>query len=227
MNRHVQESRERVHQRTWELLPWLANDTLAGSERATVEQHVGECGDCRAELERCRALREGLRTAAAPAPAPHPRQLEQLLSRIDENERAAPDERGARAPWRAAWRATPAPARVALLGQLAAMLILALALLRAERAPAPPYRTLSDRPAPSAAAPGLPRLRLVFAPRTPEEEMRRLLLEIRGRLVAGPSPLGAYTVELQAGADPLSVVLTHLRGEAAVSLAEPVAIEER
>ncbi|MGE5232829.1 MAG: anti-sigma factor family protein [Acidobacteriota bacterium] len=224
MNRHAQASRERAHQRALELLPWLANDTLAAGERATVEQHLTECAECRAELERCRTTRDALRAAASSAPAPHPHQLEQLLARIEESEAASTAERPLPA-WRQAWKATPRPARIVLLSQLAAMLLLVLAFGRVERAPA--YRTLSDRPAPTVVTSGEPRLRLVFAPRTTEEEMRRVLLEIRGRLVAGPSVLGAYTVELGAGADPLSVVLAHLRAQPSVSLAEPVTTEER
>ena len=88
---------------------------------------------------------------------------------------------------------------------------------------APLYRTLSDAaPAPPPAA-ATSRLRLVFAAGTTEAEIRDLLLGIRGQITAGPSPLGVYTVEVPAGPDPLADVLTHLRAQKRVSLAEPVA----
>jgi hypothetical protein len=51
--------------------------------------------------------------------------------------------------------------------------------------------------------------------------VRDLLLAIRGQIVAGPSSLGVYTVEVPAGPDPLEKTLEHLRRQPRVSLAEP------
>jgi hypothetical protein len=50
-----------------------------------------------------------------------------------------------------------------------------------------------------------------------------VLLPIGGRLAGGPSPLGAYTIELPEGRDPLPIVLQHLRSRPEVRFAEPVA----
>jgi hypothetical protein len=118
--------------------------------------------------------------------------------------------------------------RWTLAAQLGLVLLLAggLTLLRrpvqTSAAPAV-YRTLSD-PGPATAEPpaATARLRIVFAPGTTEEEIRALLLGIRGQITAGPSPLGVYTVDVPAGPDPVADVLSHLRTHRQVSLAEPV-----
>jgi hypothetical protein len=89
------------------------------------------------------------------------------------------------------------------------------------------YRTLSDPPRPAAAGAAVsgPQVRVVFAPATTEAELRRVLLEVRGEIVGGPSSLGAYTVAVPAsgpGSEPLALVLEHLRADPRVRFAEPV-----
>jgi hypothetical protein len=96
-------------------------------------------------------------------------------------------------------------------------------LLGAASAPprAPGFRTLSAAEAGSAT----PALRIVFAPDCSEAEMRRLLLEVRAEIVAGPSPLGAYTLALRplpVGESPEAVVEL-LRARPAVRFVEPIA----
>jgi hypothetical protein len=65
---------------------------------------------------------------------------------------------------------------------------------------------------------------VVFDPALTEADLRSLLLELRAQVVGGPSPLGAYTLEVPAGgddADPPEVVLDHLRAQPGVRFAEP------
>jgi hypothetical protein len=204
----------------WDLLPWYANGTLADGERRAVETHLKACARCREELAACRGLGEALRQIPEIAPAPHPAHLARIMGHIDSEEQRA----GWLGSLRALLASTPLAVRWALAGQLAAVLLLGGFLLRrpaAPIAPAPaPYQTLSDS-APTAPAPTA-RLRVVFAPGTSEQEIRDLLLGIRGQITGGPSPLGVYTVEVPAGPDPLSGVLAHLRQHRQVSLAEPV-----
>jgi len=40
-----------------ELLPWFVNGTLAGEERAMVEQHLRRCRRCRAEVEELQEMK--------------------------------------------------------------------------------------------------------------------------------------------------------------------------
>jgi Putative zinc-finger len=105
---------------------------------------------------------------------------------------------------------TPRLVRWALAGQLAALILLATALAfgPARRQPAL-YRTLSE-PSPQAVSPtgtaatsataAAPQIRVVFVEAATAKQMREVLLSTRGHLVDGPSPLGAYTLELPAPA---------------------------
>jgi hypothetical protein len=222
--------RERLHARVWDLLPWYVNETLPDGERRTVEAHLGECPRCRDEIATCRRLGEAMRQAEETLPVVHPARLARLMERIDaEEERGHGWRHALLAPWRglaALVRATPPLARGALAAQLIFLVALVGLLLRwsllpvPAPAPASQYQTLSES-APAPARDSTARLRLVFAERTTEREARELLLGIRGQIVAGPSALGVYTVEVPAGPDPLEKVLAHLRAQPRVSLAEP------
>jgi len=122
-------------------------------------------------------------------------------------EAGKPAAGGARAGKRAAslLGGTPRPVRWALAGQLAALLLLATALAfgPARRQPAL-YHTLSEPSAPAASLPATtaasaaPQVRVVFVDAATAKQMREVLLSTRGHLVDGPSPLGAYTLELPA-----------------------------
>jgi anti-sigma factor RsiW len=217
-----------THEQAWELLPWLVNETLLPHERHGVEAHLAACPICRAEAERCRALGAGVRGAEV-APSPHPAQLARLLRRIDEVE----GER--RRPLFVRLLGTT---RVNVGWALGAQAVTLLALVMvifwpvAPVAPpsvatAPAFRTLGDPPAPGPAgapAGSVHRVKVVFAPTTTEADLRALLLEVRAELVAGPSPLGAYTLALPArgpAAEPLTLVLEHLRADRHIRFAEP------
>jgi hypothetical protein len=148
--------------------------------------------------------------------------------------------------------------RWALAGQLAALILLAAALAfgparrfqpgaamsAAPPAPAAPanrrpaeYVTLSAPAAASVASPAAPRpqIRLLFVETATEKQMRDVLVRTRGRLVDGPSPAGAYTLETapappapgasltEAAPDSVGTILAYLRSQPIVRFAEPVA----
>jgi Putative zinc-finger len=206
-----------THEQAWDLLPWLVNDTLDPGERVEVEAHVGACRECREERERCRTMAALVRKAEV-APSPHPAQLARLVQRVDEAERT-----GKRRTIAGFLGSTPSAVRWALVAQAAAVvLLLAVAFWPAPR---PAFRALSD-PSAGPVTPAQHQLRVVFAPGTTEPDMRRLLLEVRGEIVGGPSPLGAYVVAVPAAgaaAEPVALVLEHLREDPHVRFAEPVA----
>ncbi len=237
--------REHLHRRVGQLLPWYANGSLAEAERRTVEEHLAACPACREELAACRDLARAIDGLGEVAPSPHPVQLARLMARIDAAPAAGPawDEpstslRALARRWSALAAATPRPVRTLLAAQLAAVALLGVLLaglggfggpggrVRPRELPraaaAPVYRTLSEAPArPAAGA----QIRLVFADRATAAEIHQLLAGVRGQIVAGPSPLGTYTVEVPSGrgADPLEVVLAHLHARREVSYAAPVA----
>jgi hypothetical protein len=126
--------------------------------------------------------------------------------------------RAGRAGGASLFAATPRPIRIALVGQLAALLLLAAALgFRPARlveparsaqalgtpvagAPAAAYHTLSASAGDTDAAVSRPQIRVVFAEAATEKQIREVLLRARGRLVDGPSPLGTYILEIPAPA---------------------------
>ena len=229
----MRQESDRLHQRVSQLLPWYANGTLAAGERRTVLDHLASCALCRDEAEVCLATGTALRAAQEAAPSPHPAQLNRLVARIQEEESAGrPGLRRFAASVARLFQATPRPVQGLLAAQFA-LLALATGFLwnlhtRAADATAAPrpqaalFRTLSEAPAPP-----LPsvQIRLVFAEGATERQVRELLLSVRAQVVGGPSPLGAYTVEVpKAGsaADPLDSVLKHLRSQPQVRFAEKV-----
>ena len=227
-----QDQEERLHERIWELLPWHVNGTLSGPEREQVEAHVAECDRCAREVEAGRQMAAAMKSLGEVSPSPYPVQLRRTLARIDEAERTPPSRRLEAEPedaavprlgmLRALIAATPRPAargaggpggRHPPAGRGARLGRAALA------SPAPvTYQTLSD----AAAAPARTvAVRVMFSQRATEKEVRELLLAVHGEITAGPSPIGAYTVEIPAGGDPSALVLARLRSEPVVSFAEP------
>jgi hypothetical protein len=225
-----------------------------GGDVDRVEGHLAGCGACRDELALCREMATAIPAGESLAPASHPARLARLMERLDEpaadGERPlrpsrTPSVAGRLRRWRESVAATAPPVRWLMAGQLAAIAVLGVALVMAFLVlgggegsgadPADPvgpdgtFRTLTDAPAAppgSVAVPadGSTRIRVVFDPALTEADIRSLLLELRAQVVGGPSPLGAYTLEVPAGgddADPPEVVLDHLRAQPGVRFAEP------
>jgi hypothetical protein len=238
---------------TVELLPWYVNGTLEAEESHRVERHLAGCAPCRGELALCREMAAAIPAGESLAPASHPARLARLMERLGEppadGERPsrAAGIAGRLRRWRESVTETAPPVRWLMAGQLAAIAVLGVALVTAflvlgggEGSGIDPagsgrtFRTLTDTPesiesiestapAPVPAA-GSTRIRVVFDPSLTEADIRSLLLELRAQVVGGPSPLGAYTLEVPAGgadADPPEVVLDHLRAQPGVRFAEP------
>ncbi|HEX4952722.1 MAG TPA: zf-HC2 domain-containing protein [Thermoanaerobaculia bacterium] len=219
------EGGDREHGEVLELLPWYVNGSLEGRDRTRVETHLEGCPLCRAELAECRDLAAVVRNAPPPTPAPHPGSLGRLLARLDATEtepslfgsgrRRLGDRRQGRETLARAWAAAPRLWRWVALGQTAALVLLgAMLVWRPGPAPATTFRTLST------AASEVPRaaLRVAFSEEVTEGELRRLLLPLSAQIVAGPSPLGVYTLHVPAGAsaEPLPLVVEHLSGQPGV-----------
>jgi hypothetical protein len=97
-----------LHEETWLLLPWLANDRLPGAERERAEEHVRLCDACTRELAAQRALCDALSAPERVTYAPGP-SFRKLLERID-----GP---GAQAPRGAEAAAVPRGEAIALRGR--------------------------------------------------------------------------------------------------------------
>jgi Putative zinc-finger len=156
-----------------DLLPWYANGTLAGEERARVEKHLESCERCRQELALMHALRSSVKElGAADAPGEFGRR------------RLMRDVKSSRVGGQRWWRPVLAAAAVVIVVQT-----LALATLLWPREPA-------ITPLGGNAVSGAALLQVRFTPTATEAEIRAALDEVNGTIVDGPGALGVYSVRV-------------------------------
>jgi hypothetical protein len=124
---------------------------------------------------------------------------------------------------RAGLRDTAAVLRWTLAAQGALVLVLASVIVwQGWRTPDGVYRTLTS--VNERAPQGQGQVRVVFADDLREHDLRTLLISVRGTIVAGPSPLGVYTVQVSPTGDTseaIAATLAVLRAHPQVRLAEP------
>lgn len=159
-----------------ELLPWLANGTLAGAEREAVETHLATCERCRREL----AWLESLRSSVAEAgivQAPGEFGLNRLLRDIRRQPKIAERRR---------WLA---PALAASLAVVALQAVMIAHLWTRPAHIAPLGRETLDADV----------LQIRFQPRATEADIRDALQAIGANLIDGPGALGIYRVRLEPG----------------------------
>ena len=169
------------HTRAFELLPWLINGTLAGTERDGVEEHVRACIVCRRELKEQQRLHVAVRARRTVDVS-----AEAGFDRLDRELDAAAG--AARSRWQMRY-ASAAPFAVAAAAGVAVLAILLWFTPLPELGRAG-YETLATTPGDAAL------LDVVFADETTAAEMQNLLDEIGGEIVAGPSQLGRYSVRV-------------------------------
>jgi hypothetical protein len=212
MNRSHARSGLDPHEDAQQLLPWLLAGTLEGDELAMMENHVQSCPLCQADLAWERKLRAA---GAAAAPAIDPdHALAKLLPRLEPPAaRAGLVERFRRAfaANDSTWLRTLAAAQLGIITALALLLVIP----RIDSS----YRTLGGASQP------VGNLVVVFDPRTPEQELRRILQENGARVVDGPTVTDAYVLAVPAPR--AGDALRRLRGESSVTLAQPLAAGSR
>jgi len=189
------------HEEAVRLLPWYASATLGGDERRELEGHLSGCAECAGELRALRVLGADVHKLSESVAVP-PSTLAEVLRRIEDDGQRSPAapappwlqplKERALAAWQAWRESVPAPVRFALVAQL--VVIGGLAALLTLRGPErPAFETAAGPPEARGARVAI----LVgFVDGVPEAVMRETLLRIRGEIVAGPSALGLYTVEV-------------------------------
>jgi anti-sigma factor RsiW len=197
------------------LLPWYVNGTLRGDELARLERHLGECPQCRSEVEWLRKVFAG---CAAMAPLPDAAESAEAVA-IPASARSAPHPWPARAA--AGWRASQPWMRALVAAQFAALAVLG-ALLAVDAGTAPAYRTLG---ADTRAAPAGDTIAVMFDPAITEAELRRVVIGAGARIVDGPTSTHAFIVEVPPAGAPDA--LRRLRAEPAVRFAESLGKPER
>jgi hypothetical protein len=172
------------HNTVYELLPWLANGSLAAAERDGAELHVRSCIVCRRELKEL----ERLRLAVRSQPTLHLSAeggLDRLQRQLDREAATRPASRNTGyAPF---FRfAAVATVGVAFLG---ALLWLAPNITNQAG-----YTTLATQPSAQRA-----QIDLIFDRQTAVADIQALLQTFDGEIVAGPSEIGRYGVRIRGG----------------------------
>ena len=182
-----------------ELLPWYATGTLEPDEASAVEAHLAASPHARAELANFRALHEIVQDTSG-EPEFNPGLVNDALAQIDSYERGRAERaegRGIvvwlRRNFVPAWEATPSLTRAAVAAQFALMLALGGALLLPEREG---FTTVGGGSGSAQA-----RIAIGFTETTRELELREVVRDLDAKIVAGPSALGLYTLELPQSAE--------------------------
>jgi hypothetical protein len=202
------------HGEATKLLPWLVNGTLGSVERAKVERHLAQCAACTHELEHLRVLQAYIARDDGDPLLTHG--LARIRARLDMEAATGPRRS---LQWIARqWGRTSPWVRGAVLTQ-AAVLGLLMAILLSWPAPQY-YSTLGTTPVRQSKD---TEFVVVFNDKLSEREIRILVLRLHARIVDGPSPAGAYTLQVTQG-DRLAV-LAALRQNSSVIFAEPAPAE--
>jgi anti-sigma factor RsiW len=200
-----------------EMIPWHVNGTLDADEAARVEAHLAQCEQCRAsaqlEAQLVRLSRER-RESVDLAPQFG---WSRLAARLAPQETATGRREIIPRRWAFASGQGRWPFAGVLIGQAAALVLLAVAVVQLSSLRTARYVTLTD-PVPEVSGPGAT-LRLVVAPDTSNERFRALLEHVRASIRSGPSVHGVYTVELATA--PVAAV-AWLRQQPEVRLVEAV-----
>ena len=208
-----------THQQAVELLPWLANDSLAEAERAAVEEHANACVICRRELAELKELGTSITQLGDDVAIPAP-DMRRINARIDDL--LMKQTRGQRA-WERLLELFDNPWRVAFAVQTAVLLAVGAAWIwpaTVEMTPEPAFTTLTS---PQALSDGR-YLRVVLDPSLDEAGVANLLIENELSIVDGPSARGVYTLGVADDAAALEAVALALRSKPGVLLAEPVMV---
>lgn len=203
-----------------ELLPWYANGTLGGRERRLVEDHLGKCSSCARELEQLGVLSALATEIAAASPDPSMAPLDRALDSID----AIDPERVYRPSllvtpfwqkmvdwWASWWQPMPTLARAVVVVQ-AFLLVVAIGLLGSV------WRSTDSLVTAGATRPPAEenrvRLLLGFQETASAADVAATIRSLGGTIVAGPSSIGLYTVEIprpSAGVSELDALVVSLR----------------
>jgi hypothetical protein len=188
------------------MLPWYVNGSADSGVHGKLESHLERLPHLRGEVAWLRQLRQQIRASDASLQRPADAGLDSLMSLIhaEQSGKLVPLRKPAnRWTWDSAPRWLPAAASLAAAVVFGQAVLLGALLNR----PAGPALSALSGAGPTGGA----LLQLTFRSRATEVQIRTLLLEIRGEIVAGPGALGVYTVRVPEGQG--NPALARLRGD--------------
>ena len=234
MSNHVPP--DELHDRAWELLPWIVNGRLVRDEEPWVARHLDECAACQREIEVQSDIRSALVGETRVEYTPQA-SFQKLVARMEESDHASPRDPISSEPSAvsAVLRREPTVAPASRLPrwliytfavQCAAVTAIAIFVGwgATERFLAPNYQTLSARE-PAVAADG--NLHVVLAPTVTVTEFESLLELMHARVLAGPSAAHVWTLAVPYSTDTpqFAALVRNLRSNPRIVFVEPVAAE--
>ena len=219
-------------QEAQELLPWFVAGTLNEDESRAVQAFIDSGEISNTELNELTLFADTVRTQSEHEPAYNPAILNKVLDQLDEVPQSeAPEplivqettaQEGLFEKLRKIfqWDATPRMAKLAIAGQFAAVLALAVMIgspdsTDTDELGGNQYQTVSG----AAIAADL----LVgFAPGTSEAQMRELLMDMDAQITGGPNSIGIYSISLPAGVD-VAQIQTEFGQNSAIIYVQPAA----
>lgn len=179
-----------MKERFEELLPWYANGTLGGEDRAFVESYLEQHPDARAELDWYRSLQHRVQENAPAVPATIG--LARTL-RLIRGDRPTFSERVAAFFGNLGVRPAYAMAALAVVVVQGGVIV---NLLGQAHDNADEIRAMRA----SSVEEG-PLLKVSFAPDAKESDIRLLIAQVRGELAGGPGQLGDYYLRVPPGTE--------------------------
>jgi anti-sigma factor RsiW len=170
------------HEKYLELLPWYVNGTLSDGERAELSAHLKQCLSCNAALKQERHL-IGLARQHDHLGVERRHGMNALLERIDTG--------SARRASLSAPRALLGYGLAAVFGALIVWGVVSLGGRQAAGIADEPFSTLSDGGVAAAN-----RIDVIFVETPDAPALDRLLSDVGGTVVGGPTGLGRYTIEV-------------------------------
>jgi len=207
---HPVQTEVHPHDDAEELLPWYATGQLEADERALVEQHLSSCAHCRRQLAFERRMVDEFAGLTPEVDTGWAR----LRQRIEPPRAERRDTLWDKVARDAAelWQTLSRPAIAALAAvQVAIIGAAGLAVSLSQES----YQALGSAPLPQSA-----NVIAMFRADTTESELRDLLQSNGATLVGGPTPADAYLLQVPAQSRP--AVLTRLRTDEHVTLAQPI-----
>jgi len=213
-----------THQEVIELLPWYANATLSESERREIDAHLSNCAACAEELNQLKTIQLVVVESAETVPEPSKAQFSRAMSKIDAFERGRKRTAAKSGSWLSE---ILEQAGDALFGWFGPMPSLARAVVAAQflvivgLAGGLSYSLWENKTSTTLSGTqqgraDRSRIKIGFEESITEAQLRQLLGEFHGEIIAGPSAQGLYTVEVPirpANTDELDRLVQSLRGK--------------
>ena len=203
------------------LLPAYVSRTLNPEEHQQVDQHLQSCQACQQELQEVKTMQTALKSAIQKRPGPSPAAFAKVMSRIHQETQTTPKAMRieSEASW---WESIEKTFRslfeIRWVPVLASLLIVGQAVLLfsvtggPESQVAPRQGPIIDRGIPQG-TPVIPliKIQVEFVEMAQEIQIRRLVQELGGQIVNGPTSEGLYTLGfVQKGSDSSESILAAL-----------------